>query len=376
MSRLSKTQSLHRKSTASTGEEAEDDDAGLRRAGDYKHKQTFSGKYLLWLAYQSIGLIYGDIGTSPLYVFSSTFSSPPSYADLVDALSLILWSLTMIVTVKYVLVILRADNDGEGETFSTYALLSRYMGFSDGVLTPGQSVLGADHPLVFSAWVSKVAAVPECQIFFHMRPLETPSVTSEERYAVSRLGLGLGYRVVLRYGYNDNVITPDLGQILYEQVRAFVIRTSPSHVRGNDFELSDRLRQDSEEVVRPTDADPRNYEGPVNAVPVNKDKASLEEDFRATLAESEVLIADAKWAKTVDYDAEMRRDLARLEAAYNHQVLYIIDKEEMKVKPGTGIVRSILLKAFLWMRENSRTKVADLRVPTDRVIEVGFVKEV
>ncbi|KAK4983757.1 hypothetical protein LTR50_007039 [Elasticomyces elasticus] len=430
MSRLSKTQSLHRKSTASTGEEAEDDDAGLRRAGDYKHKQAFSGKYLLWLAYQSIGLIYGDIGTSPLYVFSSTFSSPPSYADLVDALSLILWSLTMIVTVKYVLVILRADNDGEGETFSTYALLSRYanitsrdpreasptqmrryrtgdlgtggnavrsgfehsrvaqtilkvvgclavtMGFSDGVLTPAQSVLGADHPLVFSAWVSKVAAVPECQIFFHMRPLETPSVTSEERYAVSRLGLGLGYRIVLRHGYNDNIITPDLGQILYEQVRAFVIRTSPSHVRGNDFELSDRLRQDSEEVVRPTDADPRNYEGPVNAVPVNKDKASLEEDFRATLAESEVLIADAKWAKTVDYDAAMRRDLARLEAAYNHQVLYIIDKEEMKVKPGTGIVRSILLKAFLWMRENSRTKVADLRVPTDRVIEVGFVKEV
>lgn len=89
--------------------------------------KVFSGKYLLWLAYQSIGVIYGDIGTSPLYVFSSTFSAPPSYADLVGALSLVIWSLIMMVTVKYIIVILHADNDGEGGTFSTYSLLSRYV---------------------------------------------------------------------------------------------------------------------------------------------------------------------------------------------------------------------------------------------------------
>jgi KUP system potassium uptake protein len=81
----------------------------------------------MWLAYQSIGVIYGDIGTSPLYVFSSTFSAPPSHEDLVGVLSIIIWSLTMMVTVKYVLIILHADNDGEGGTFSTYSLLSRYV---------------------------------------------------------------------------------------------------------------------------------------------------------------------------------------------------------------------------------------------------------
>lgn len=90
------------------------------------HYQVFKGKMLLWLSYQSVGVIYGDIGTSPLYVFSSTFSSPPSRADLLGVLSIILWSLFMMVTIKYVLVILRADNDGEGGTFSTYSLLSRY----------------------------------------------------------------------------------------------------------------------------------------------------------------------------------------------------------------------------------------------------------
>ncbi len=76
-------------------------------------------------------MIYGDIGTSPLYVYSSTFSSPPSREDLIGVLSLIIWSLIMMVTVKYVLIILHADNNGEGGTFSTYALLSRYVSLSD-----------------------------------------------------------------------------------------------------------------------------------------------------------------------------------------------------------------------------------------------------
>ncbi|KAI9829737.1 MAG: hypothetical protein M1826_005480 [Phylliscum demangeonii] len=78
------------------------------------------------LAFQSIGVIYGDIGTSPLYVYSSTFSANPSYEDLVGVLSLIIWSLTLIVSVKYVLVVLRADDEGQGGTFALYSLLARY----------------------------------------------------------------------------------------------------------------------------------------------------------------------------------------------------------------------------------------------------------
>lgn len=79
------------------------------------------------LTYQSIGVIYGDIGTSPLYVYSSTFSSEPSYDDLVEVLSVIIWTLTIMVTVKYILIVLRADNEGEGGTFSCYSLLTRYV---------------------------------------------------------------------------------------------------------------------------------------------------------------------------------------------------------------------------------------------------------
>lgn len=79
------------------------------------------------VALQSTGVIYGDIGTSPLYVYSSTFTSNPSYEDLVGALSIIIWTLTLVVTVKYVFIVLRADDDGEGGTFALYSLLSRYV---------------------------------------------------------------------------------------------------------------------------------------------------------------------------------------------------------------------------------------------------------
>lgn len=60
-------------------------------------------------------------------MFSSTFSSAPSYEDLVQVLSVVIWSLTLVVTVKYVLIVLRADNEGEGGTFSCYSLLTRYV---------------------------------------------------------------------------------------------------------------------------------------------------------------------------------------------------------------------------------------------------------
>ncbi|KAL8734000.1 MAG: hypothetical protein Q9166_001761 [cf. Caloplaca sp. 2 TL-2023] len=103
-------------------EEGEDDEANGKREMD-----LFKGRYLFWLAYQSVGVIYGDIGTSPLYVYSSTFRSAPSYDDLLGALSLIIWTVTLMVSIKYVIIVLRADDEGEGGTFAIYSLLSRYV---------------------------------------------------------------------------------------------------------------------------------------------------------------------------------------------------------------------------------------------------------
>ncbi|KAL2812021.1 potassium transporter 5 [Aspergillus cavernicola] len=135
----------------------DDEDPGLSKPGDFKEKQVFRGSMLLWLAYQSIGVIYGDIGTSPLYVYSSTFSEPPSRQDLLGVLSIIVWSLFMMVTVKYVFIILHADNGGEGGTFSMYSLLSRYMNITNRDPREASLIQMKRHPTMDLEQTSKYA---------------------------------------------------------------------------------------------------------------------------------------------------------------------------------------------------------------------------
>ncbi len=77
----------------------------------------------------SIGVVYGDIGTSPLYAFREALRPVAKDGvtpdEVIGIISLMLWTLTIIVTVKYVVFLLRADNKGEGGTLSLLALLSR-----------------------------------------------------------------------------------------------------------------------------------------------------------------------------------------------------------------------------------------------------------
>jgi KUP system potassium uptake protein len=113
-----------------------------------------------------LGVVYGDIGTSPLYAFKATLAlfgrAPFSNGEVIGCLSLIFWSLILIVTVKYVLLVMRADNRGEGGVLALMALAQRSVHnprmrmavaligiggacliFGDGVITPAVSVLGA-----------------------------------------------------------------------------------------------------------------------------------------------------------------------------------------------------------------------------------------
>ncbi len=84
----------------------------------------------------AVGVVYGDIGTSPIYAFrAALFAATPSGGPVTEAnvlgiLSLILWSLILIVTVKYILVLTRADNKGEGGALALMALVQRALGAS------------------------------------------------------------------------------------------------------------------------------------------------------------------------------------------------------------------------------------------------------
>jgi KUP system potassium uptake protein len=138
------------------------------------------------LALGSVGVVYGDIGTSPLYAFreaaiAASHEHAVSRGTVLGVLSLILWSLIIVVTAKYVLVLLRADNNGEGGTLSLTALASRALGrrtayvfivgiigasmfLGDSVITPAISVLSAVEGLklaspAFSEYVAPLAVV-------------------------------------------------------------------------------------------------------------------------------------------------------------------------------------------------------------------------
>ncbi len=81
----------------------------------------------------SVGVVYGDIGTSPLYAFreavmAASEAGPVTRDTVLGVLSMILWALIVVVTIKYVLILLRADNNGEGGTLSLTALAARALG--------------------------------------------------------------------------------------------------------------------------------------------------------------------------------------------------------------------------------------------------------
>jgi len=105
----------------------------------------------------ALGIIYGDIGTSPLYVFNSIISGRLiNEALIIGSLSCIIWTITLQTTIKYVILILRADNKGEGGTFALYALVRRRRKWlvipamiggasllADGIITPPISITSA-----------------------------------------------------------------------------------------------------------------------------------------------------------------------------------------------------------------------------------------
>ena len=129
-----------------------------------------TGKKLAVLTLTALGVVYGDIGTSPLYALKECFNGAhgvePTPANVVGVLSMIVWSLICVVSVKYIGFILRADNRGEGGILALLALLLQKTGgvmqdekkkkrvvalalfgaallYGDGIITPAVSVLGA-----------------------------------------------------------------------------------------------------------------------------------------------------------------------------------------------------------------------------------------
>lgn len=119
--------------------------------------------------------------------------------------------------------------------------------------------------------------------------------------------------MTIRHGYTDNVLTPDLGRMVVEQLILHITRDHSS--TGSS-------------------------------------------------------------ASSVEHSPEVQAELDVVSKAAEAQMVYVMGKEQMTIKKGTNIFRRLFLMLFLWIRENSRTKMADINIPYDNLVEVGFVKEI
>ena len=208
-------------------------------------------------------------------------------------------------------------------------------------------------PVVFIQFLQKLQAAPAVAVFFHIQPMSKPTVNRANRFTVSRCFPDFNthplvqdfFRVTLRHGYTDQVVTPDIGMVIYEEIRKFII---------------------CENAVR-------------------KDNSSQDETSSSEQAESGNISSDSE--STIPTKARQRRAtihgvqqrLDRVEAAYKDQVTYVVGKEQMRIREGSNAkswLRRIFLAAFLWLRENTGSKVANLNVDVDKLVEIGFVKVV
>jgi len=179
----------------------------------------------------AVGVVFGDIGTSPLYtikeMFHPHFGLTPDAATVKGLLSLGFWSLLLVVTLKYVIVIMRADNDGEGGIMALTALAQRSLKpgsrlsytvgilgifgaalfFGDGMITPPITVLGAVEGLevispVFTKWVVPISLVILILLF------------SAQRFGTAKVGKAFGpimitwFVVIAAFGFYNIVQNP------------------------------------------------------------------------------------------------------------------------------------------------------------------------
>ncbi|BDU23093.1 putative potassium transport system protein kup [Dyella sp. GSA-30] len=200
------------------------------------------------LAAGAIGVVFGDIGTSPLYTMHEvlgTHGMQVTHETVMGVLSLVFWSLIIVVSLKYVLFVMRADNKGEGGIMALMALAQRSMGssararwilavfgifgaalfYGDGVITPAMSVLGAVEGLEIAAPGLTDYVVPICLVIIVF-------LFALQRYGSAKVGamfapiMGIWFVVVAWLGVRQLLGNP---QVLYAVNPMYAVRFIVTH---------------------------------------------------------------------------------------------------------------------------------------------------
>ena len=249
-------------------------------------------------------------------------------------------------------------------------------------------------PVVFVHFLQKFQAAHVVNVFFHIRPLSCPTVAPEDRFSVSRCraaapqhsGESVGndgsqgektslkhfYRVTVRHGYTDNVISREMGLSIYEHLCDFIIRDASSEAPSTD----------DDEITSADDSNTAATTSGREQSPQQQNQQRQQERIRS--------------------------ELRALQQAFEDQIVYIVGKEQMRiadlgegmkdrsaatasggleassgkrrqhlyrwVRSCRGLVRSVALAAFLWLRSNTGSRVANMDLEVEKLVEVGFVK--
>ena len=206
-------------------------------------------------------------------------------------------------------------------------------------------------PAIFIQFLQKFQATPTAAVFFHIRPVSVPSIDPEDRFTIARCFPGLNvhptahnfFNVTLRHGYTDEVVTPDLGMVVYEEIRKFVIREEIIPM----VDLSEAVTSSGEEPSR-------GHSCSIRGAP-----ETLEIQRRHVMQSS------------------VQHRLDSIEVAYKDRVTYIVGKEQMRVHDPDhikGWARRTVLATFLWLRGNTGSRVANFNLDVEKLVEIGFVK--
>lgn len=187
-------------------------------------------------------------------------------------------------------------------------------------------------PIVYEQWLRKFRAQMDVVVLMHLRALSVPHVGEEDRYTVSRTSVRNVYRLMIRHGYNDRIVTPDLAELVYSQVRRAIVQGSVKFPPSSGGEV---------------------HSG--NSADANGDVVTSALDSKNTMLAARI---------------------EHLDNAFKAQTLYLVGKEQMRIKAQHNMLKRLVLGTFLWVRDNCRSRIAKLDVPVDKLVEVGFVGEI
>ena len=219
--------------------------------GNHAHAHGHATDATWKLALGAIGIVFGDIGTSPLYAFRETFAGHHKLTldplHIMGVISLMFWSMMVVVTLKYVAIIMRADNKGEGGSLALLALISgrtdrsrwtqgivllgvfaTALFYGDSMITPAVSVLSAVEGLAVAAPGFHRLVIPIAVVILVM-------LFSIQRTGTARVGALFGPVMAAYF-----VIIATLGIVSFVQTPAILGALSPHH--AYQFFASDPLR--------------------------------------------------------------------------------------------------------------------------------------